>query len=436
MVEKEKHRHIKTVILGAGLAGLSAAGHSKPGGLIFEKEKTIGGTCKSINSGGFTFDLGIHVLHTRNRYVLNLLERDAKLSLKQKMRSAWIYSYGVLTKYPIQANTYGLPADIVTECLTGFMAALKIKRSRYSNYEEWVYGTFGKGIADYFYLPYSEKFWTVSARKLTTDWLDVRVPRPSLKEVISGALSIQKKEFGPNAVFRYPKYGGIQSIAGALINKDVKVRLNMRASRIQFDKRLISFKDRRTFAYDKIITSIPLPELINIIDRVPRPVKQAADSLMHNSVICVNLGIKRQNLHTAHWIYFPEKEYAAFRVSFPKNFSQFCAPNKWSSVQAEISYSKFKPLEFKNIVDKVIKDLIRAKILRANDKIKLIGVQDIKYAYVIYDHNRPRNLKTINKFLRDNHIYTTGRYGEWEYIWMDQAILSGKKAAREAGRDK
>lgn len=428
-MSKDKIKHLNTVILGAGLTGLSAAYHGN--GVIFEKEREVGGTCRSLKIKGYVFDLGIHVLHTKNNYVLNLLAKDKKLGLKYKKRSAWIYSYCLLTKYPFQVNTFGLPKNIIRQCLAGFKNAIKKPKRNYDNYKDWIYANFGKGIANNFYLPYSEKFWTVKARELTTDWLDVRVPRPRLEQVIAGATSIQREEFGPNAEFQYPQYGGIQQITEALLKRNTKIMLGKEAIKIGLDKKIVYFNDRTAVYYDNLISTISLPELFKIIDRVPDSVRQAVKNLRHNSVLCVNLGIKRQNITSMHWIYFPEKEYAAFRISFPGNFSKFTMPKGWSSIQAEISYSKDKPIRHRDIAEKVVQDLIKAKIIKPKDKIRLINLQDIKYAYVIYDHNRLNNLEVIKKFLRKHNIYNAGRYGQWEYLWMDEAILSGKNIAKE-----
>ncbi|MHC4621842.1 MAG: NAD(P)-binding protein, partial [Planctomycetota bacterium] len=100
-----------TIILGAGLTGLSAAYHG--GGKVCEKSDVSAGMCMSPHVDGYTFDLGIHVLHTRNEYVLKLLQQDLGLTLNRQRRSAWTYSYDTLTRYPFQANTFGLPVPVV-----------------------------------------------------------------------------------------------------------------------------------------------------------------------------------------------------------------------------------------------------------------------------------------------------------------------------------
>lgn len=427
-----KNYNFEKVILGAGLSGLGAAYYG--GGVIFEREKTLGGTCRSLCVNGFIFDLGIHVLHTKKEYILDLLSRNNTAGLVRKNRLAWIYSYGVTTRYPFQVNTYGLPQGIIKESLLGFIEVLNKRKKKAANYRDWIYQAFGKGIADNFYIPYSEKFWTVSTKELTTDWLEERVPRPGLEQVIKGAFSVSDDKFGPNSEFQYPLRGGIQQIARALIRKDIKINFSKEAKMIDIENKKVFFKDGSAVKYSKLITTIPLPELLLIINKVPQDVNKAAGALRHNSILCVNLGVKRQNITAKHWLYFPEDKFAAFRVSFPANFSAFTVPRGWSSIQAEISYSKHKPIMHKNIVDKVIYDLIGAKVITARDRVKLINTENIKYAYVIYDHSRLKNFKKINNFLRKNDIFTAGRYGRWEYLWMDDAIASGKDIAREANK--
>ncbi len=64
-----------------------------------------------------------------------------------------------------------------------------------------------------------------------------------------------------------------------------------------------------------------------------------------------------------------------------------------------------------------------------------VEVRDVRLmdpAYVIYDHSHRRNVSTIHRFLRRNGVIPAGRFGEWEYLNMDHALLSGRLAADEA----
>ena len=77
----------------------------------------------------------------------------------------------------------------------------------------------------------------------------------------------------------------------------------------------------------------------------------------------------------------------------------------------------------------VIKELIKANVIDVSDEIVYIDTVDIKYAYVIFDHERKLAIKTIHEFLKKFNIIPFGRYGMWAYLWSDEAMLSGKKVA-------
>lgn len=421
----------KLVILGAGLAGLSAAYHS--GGTVYEKDDEIGGLCRSEHLDGYTFDRGSHVFHGRDPYVLHLLETVLDVRLKIQSRSCWIYSHGVYTKYPFQVNTYGLPKDIVRDCVRGFIETCnRPKREHFDNYRDWIYSTFGKGIAEHFYIPHSEKFWTIPVEEMTTDWLDVRVPIPKLEDVIRGAISHQTKEFGPNAEFRYPEKGGIGGLSQGFLTKDLNIYLNKEAVSIETNSKTVKFSDGERINYDTLISTIPIPELARLIGDVPADIEKSVKALRCNSMFCVYLGIERENISDKHWLYFPEREFPFFRISFPMNLSPNAVPKKRSSVLAEIPYSMYRPIDKDNIVDIAIKALTKAKVILKTDRIEKVATFDIKYGYPIYDRSRKNYVCTTERFLKEKSILIAGRYGKWEYQWMHDVILDGKIVAEEA----
>ena len=419
------------IILGAGLAGLSAAYHL-PGSTIWEQGDRVGGHAKSAASRGFVFDEGIHVLHTSNQYVLDLLSGSANAHLEQHRREAWIYHHGVLTRYPFQANTHGLPVDIITECLLGFIENDR-RQGDIETYEDWLYYQYGRGICERFMIPYSIKFWGVHPRELTTEWVSVRHPRPSLEEVLTGALTDQTKGFGINAQFRYPREGGFGTIARALADAVGRERIHLghRVTRLDPERREVGFNaGKLVMPYDAIVSTVPLPELIKIIPGAPDSVQRAAGSLRTNSILVVNLGIDRPQVTEKHWIYFPESDYSFFRISFPMNFAPNMVPPGTSSIACEIAYSGGREIDRASVVNRVVADLRRSNVLSANDTVIFQDVMDIKYAYVLFDPQRKPAVRLIHEYLRENDVYPCGRYGEWAYLWSDEAILSGRHAAQ------
>lgn len=425
-----------TVIIGAGLAGLSAAYHLKDGYEIFEREERVGGLCRSEKIDGFTFDYAIHILYSSNPYASKLIKILLGDNFQSLPRSSWVYSKGVYTHYPFQANTYGLPIEVVKECILGLIKAKYEgdKNRGPKNFEDWCIKTFGEGIARHFMIPFNKKVWSVDPKEMSFDWIQDRVPQPAIEEVVEGALCVQTKGFGPNAQFWYPRKGGIEELPKGflfLLDKE-RIRLKSKVTGISIKKKLIYLDDGKKREYNNLISTIPLPQLIKmIVDTIPPEIKNAVNLLRSNSLLAVNLGIDRENISDKHWIYFPEDFYIFQRLSFPMNFSENMAPQGKSSITAEISVVDLQKIDKEALMDMVISDLLLCGIIRDKAEVIFRNIFVLSPAYIIYDHSRKNAVDCIKDFLKEYYIYSCGRFGDWEYLNMDHSILSGKRVADE-----
>lgn len=466
--------HVNCVIVGAGPTGLSAAFHLGPDTLLLDKNSSVGGWCRSIRDKGFTFDYAGHIMFSNDQYVLQLYRTLLGDNMHWQDREAWIYSKGVHTRYPFQGALYGLPPDVIRECITGAIEArfgdLSLAESARdaanraapgkdisdccadgsveltqtvaacgvraqeppANFEEFIYKVWGRGIGKHFAIPYNRKLWTVPLTEMETSWLGGRVPLPDLGEIIDGALQPVARPVGPNARFGYPLRGGFQAMMeGFLPHIEGKVELNAELVQISPAQRILALADGRRFRYDTLVSTMPLPELVKRIgSAAPDEVRAAADGLKHISIRCVNIGIGRENVTDKHWIYYPE-ETIFHRIFVQGNASPACNPPGGFGLTAEISYSIWKPLRLdgQRLIDRVVSDLIKVGLMRPDDQVLTSNQVDMPYAYVVYDHARARNVETVKSWLAGHDIILAGRYSEWEYYNSDHAFLAGKKAA-------
>ncbi|MDI6826589.1 MAG: FAD-dependent oxidoreductase [Candidatus Aenigmarchaeota archaeon] len=417
-------------ILGGGLAGLSAAYHLNGNNyLILEKENQAGGLCRSTQIKGYTFDYAPHVFFTQNEYVLSLINKLLGNNLIQQDRRAYIYLNNVYVKYPFEANLSVLPGDVISECIDSM---LNRDDKEPKNFKEWIYATFGRGIAEHYLIPYNEKMWKYDLSEISLDWISGRVPAPTVEEIKKGASGQQDKEFGPNAQFLYPKVGGMGAIVKAFSNK-LRLSLNSKVTRIKHKKDEVEIgyeKDKKTKKMNvkHVVSTLPLPDIIKMFDDASEEVIKVSEALVHNSLVCINIGIKRAGISDKHWVYFPEKKIIFNRISFPMNFSRFTTPKGKSSILVEITYEKNSRIDLEGIKERVINGLIDADILKENDEIDVCDASYFRYAYVIHDLKHKKNVEIIHKFLKEKNIIPVGRFGEWEYLNMDKAILSGKNA--------
>src|SRR5437660_8207196 len=111
------------VVVGAGPTGLSAAYHLGEDCLLLEQNDRIGGWCRSIVENGFTFDFAGHIMFSNDPYVHQMYQMLLGDNVHWQDREAWIYSQGVHTRYPFQGALYGLPPQVIKECIVGAIEA-------------------------------------------------------------------------------------------------------------------------------------------------------------------------------------------------------------------------------------------------------------------------------------------------------------------------
>ena len=418
-------------ILGAGLSGLSAAYHLGTNSyVLLESDAQPGGVAASVKYQGFTFDYGPHIIYSKSNYVKELykLLLGSNLALNG-VRKNFILTLGRRIHFPFEANLHDAPIQVREECILG---AIRRRAVGANNFRDWILQTFGAGVAKYYMVPYNEKVWKYDLAKMGLDWIADRVVTPSIEDMISGAFRKQKKTYGPNTTFWYPKSGGTGAIANAFASKLSHIRLRERVERIYVKNRILELRTtKKRYEFDSILSSIPLPDLIDMIEDVPSDVTRAARNLIYNSLCCVFVGLKGDNMPNWTAAYVPDKSIIFHRLSFPKNFSPLTVPKGKSSVNIEITCAKNSLPDRKELEGKVLDGLREVGLLNKEVKPLFVKSRMRRYAYVIYDLNHARNVSRIHDFLRERRILPMGRFGEWAYFNTDHAVLSGQKTALE-----
>ena len=461
-----------SIVIGAGPTGLSAAYHAGADTLLLERNASVGGWCRSLHDGGFTFDHAGHIMFSNDPYVLALYDKLLGENQHWQMREAWVYSKGVHTRYPFQGALYGLPPEVIKECIMGAIAARypdaantasaapmcasqpvedccadgsaeaaragpAARAQSTRSFEDFIYQVWGAGIARHFAIPYNRKLWTVPLSEMETSWLGGRVPLPDLAEIIDGALQPVARPMGPNARFGYPRRGGFQALMnGFLPHIQGKVELNAEVAQLRPEQHQLTLADGRRFHYGHLISTMPLPQLVSLLgDAAPAEVREAAQGLRHISIRCVNIGIGRAHASDKHWIYYPEDS-IFHRIFVQGNASPECNPPGGFGFTCEISYSPWKPLPLHGaaLIQRCIDDAIKVGFIRNDDEIRVANQIDIPVAYVVYDHQRAANVATVRDWLARQDILLAGRYSEWEYYNSDHAFLAGKRAAEQVAQ--
>lgn len=423
---------MKIAILGGGLTGLTLGyllNNKETSFEILEKEKECGGLMRTLQAEGFTFDYGgSHVIFSKDKeirdFMLNLLGKNRT---KNRRNTKVLYN-GYYVKYPFENGLSDLPREANFECLYYFIQNLinkeqgKLKAP--NNLKEWFYYTFGKGIAEKYLVPYNEKIWKYPLEKISLEWVE-RVPNPPIEDIVKSSLGIATEGYTHQLYFYYPKIGGIQALIKSLEgNIKDRITTGFEVKKIKKeDGKWIIWNGKEEKSYDKIISTIPIQNLVKAIG-APKKVKNAASNLKHNSLISVMLGLNTPKINDFSWLYIPAKSILPHRVSFPSNFSPYVVPQGKSSVVAEVTCnigSEIWRMKDEEIIERVIDDLHSLEIIHKKD-VCFAKARRTEYAYVISDLNYNENMKIVKSYITGIGIDLVGRFAEFKYLNMDACI--------------
>ena len=427
---------VKTAILGGGLTGLTLARILAGRGedvVVLEAEETIGGLCRSSTNDGFCFDTGgSHIIFSRDSEVLGFMLSVLGENRARRQRNTKIFYKDRLVKYPFENGLSDLPLEDCYLCLSEFIrtliAAEKGELPPVTSFRDWIYSTFGSGIADCYLMPYNRKIWNYPPEQMSAHWVEGRVPRPPVEDIIRSAIGIETEGYTHQSVFSYPVHGGIEALVRAIAEPVMDhVTCGFHVSGITRSSSGWEISDgTRTVAAGKLISTIPLQNLIPALDDVPAPVQDALGALRYNSVCSVFIGV-RGEVPPISWLYVPSPEAGLMnRVSFPSNFSTAVAPEGCSSVLAEITYNEGDPLSRmsgEEIISHVITSLDTMGFIRREDVVHT-GIAHHQFAYVVYDLDYQENIRTVRDYCREAGIDLVGRFAQFEYLNMDGCIRS------------
>jgi protoporphyrinogen oxidase len=425
------------VVLGSGMAGLGAASRLHGEGInatVYDKNAYHGGHTTSIRyDNNFIFDLGPHISFTKDTRIQNLLADAVDQQYETVQINLNNYWRGHWPIHPVQLNMHSLPEDVIIKVIEDFVEERGRPEPPLKNYEDWLKASFGKTFAELFPMQYTRKYHTTTADNMTIDWLGPRIYRPSLQEVLRGAISKSPPNVHYITHFRYPTKGGFVSYLQKLVPL-ANLKLGHELASINPKTRLLRFLNGHTAKYDGLVSSIPLPDLLRMIEGAPQEVVEAARRLACSTCVLVNVGVDRPDLSPAHMSYFYDEDMCFSRLSFPHMLSTNNVPEGMGSVQAEVYFSeKYKPLAGKpeDWIEPVITDLRRCGVLKDSDTIVSRGAWLLRYANVIFDLDRTEAVKTVHAYLDDVGIAYCGRYGDWGYMWTDESFKSGENAVEK-----
>lgn len=424
---------MKTLILGAGLSGLSTAfflqNHSGFDDItILEKEDRPGGLCRSIRKDGYVYDIGPHILFSKDKEMLNLMLNvlDEKNDLK---RSNQILYHGRQVQYPFENDLSKLPEKDLKYCIDAF------NHNPYENYSasnmiQFFLKTFGEGITNRYLRPYNEKIWKYDPAFMNTSMVD-RIPKPTSEEIRRSAAGETVDGYVHQLYFSYPAQGGIEAVPNGFWKQlDVEkctVECGKEVCCIarKGDRFCVSTLDGTQYEADRLISTIPVQALTAAYETVPENVRQRVADLRYNS-IAISFVRTPYDLCGANFAFMiPDKDVIFHRISKMGFLGNAYQRNDEATYMVEVTYRKndrIDSMSNEEFRHGIAEGMVHVGFAKTAEDVDIIDLTRYQYAYVIYDLNHTKNMEAIREYYQNEGIILNGRFGNFEYWNMDRIL--------------
>lgn len=452
------------LILGAGPAGLACAMELSRKGrhcTVVEKDEQVGGLAKTLTlrEGDATFltDIGPHRFFSKNKYLYDFIEDLLHEEWRQVPRLTRQFIDGKFYDYPVKALQVFKNIGPWKSCRILFDYALArlrygLLRKPMTTFEDYVVANFGRTLAEFSMINYTEKIWGIPAGTIHPDWAKQRIHGLNLwsvfANVVKNALRGGKKGGAtPKSLvdrFYYPQFGTgriYEEIKKHLVETGTKVATQSEPVKVRHDGTKITSVDVRqadgtvtTVRPSHVVESVPLTAFLELLDPPPPPaVLSAARGLRWRAQVYLFLTLDKEQVSPDNWIYFPNQEIPFGRTSEMKNFSpDMCPPGKTSFF---VEFFAFES----DAIWSMSKEQVLELVLPYFEKWGFFTRQDVRQVYLwkrshvypVYDLEYKDRLGSIQEWLDKltNLIYI-GRPGRFRYTNQDHSLEMGIVASR------
>lgn len=432
-----KNKPGKTVIVGAGVAGLTLAYQLSRAGrevVLVEREGAVGGLARSFKYDGFTFDVGPHRFHTDLPQVMDFIHEileDDYLSIE---RRSGVWMFGRYFDWPLSPSSLlGMPLPVLCSVGADF---LRRSAQAEGNFEDYIIGKYGRTLYEIFFKPYTEKFIGLPCPEVSSDWAVTGIDRAVIDKNLrlNDLSSLAKSLFAssPPLQFVYPQSGGISVFAekisrkilanGGRILTGTEVTGIVRTGN-RINKVMVSGEEHEC---DLLVWTASPDDLFRLLG-------YGGTGLSYLSLLLYNYRLDAPPCIDYQWCYFGSADIPFNRVSVPVHFNPALAPAGKSGICVEVTCRKGdRAWKVPGEMDPAIRKALAATgVIRDGDEISGLSVERIADAYPVYDLDYPDKVRKVEEHLKQwGNIKLLGRTGTFWYNNMDHSIGSALDLCR------
>jgi len=403
---------VRNLIVGAGISGLATAAFSPdPDYLVLEADREIGGYCKTIHRDGFVWDYSGHFFHFKDPAIEAWLRARMTGEVRTVARRSLIRFGGADIDFPFQKNIHQLPRQDFIDCLVDLFFR---EGGEPRSFEDMIYKRYGRGIADKFLVPYNRKLYATDLDALDVDAMGRFFPHADLADIVRNMRTPDNA--GYNATFTYPAGGAIEYVKALLHDLPAEaVSCGERVLRIDLAAKTAE-TTRRTIRWKHVISSAPLPALLQMCGVASAPVWS------WNQVVVWNLGFDRKGPEGVHWMYFPDPSRVFYRVGWYDNIMGADRMSLYVEIGARAGESP----DPEALRARVLEDLAAERIVDGHALLSSHTVT-LDPAYVHITRASIAEQARCAALLNAHGVHSVGRYGGWTYCSIEDTIVAARR---------
>ena len=403
---------MKTLIIGAGPAGLTAAyellkQNKDAEVIVFEESDCLGGISKTVNYKGNRMDMGGHRFFSKvpevNEWWNEMLPMQGNLAkddiilnrviktveggpdpeksdevMLMRRRVSRIFFNSKFYDYPISLK----PQTFIN---MGFVNTMKVGFSYIGsmlhklpedNLENFYINRFGKKLYSMFFEYYTENLWGRHPSEIDASWGAQRTKGLSIiaifKDVFGKIFKKKNRKVETSLIeeFKYPKLGPgelwevtadkIEKLGGRII-KNAQVTSVIKEGNKVTGLKYVKNGEELTENGDYISSSMPLKDLVVGMNDVPEDIKQIAQGLPYRDymtlgVLVSKLSIKNKTKLTTVgdivpdcWVYVQDRNVKLGRFQMYNNWSPYMFKDLENTVWLGLEYFVFEGDDFWNM---------------------------------------------------------------------------------------
>ena len=453
----------KVVIIGSGPAGLTAAycllkKSKKYQVIILEESNQVGGISKTISYNGNRMDLGGHRFFTKDDDILSIWNDVlSKRDFLERPRVSRIYYNNKFFDYPVNLSLKTIRKLGFKDTITAGLSYLKslVHKLPENNLENFYINRFGKKLYRIFFHDYTEKLWGIEPSEIDSSWGSQRVKGVSIKAVLKDSfcrlfkVKNKNKETSLIDSFLYPRLGPgmmYEEMSKIIMKMGGVIKLNSKVVKIKKEDKFITgvtYRENGTNIFlscDYLISTMPIKDLINGMNNVPKKIRATAANLIYRDFITIGLIIDKlkikndtkiktkNNIIPDTWIYVQSNKQKLGRIQVFNNWSIDLLKDQ-NTISLGLEYFCSESDDIWNKTDDDLKKLALLElnemgIISSDTRILDYHVERVKKAYPAY-FGAYKNFSLIKNYLNliDN-LFCIGRNGMHRYNNMDHSMKS------------